>query len=135
MGLSVWLPQLRHNRSAELVPWLIRICSWGSLLVDGTWVLLGPAVSAETVGLEGLSSDCVFDLEADVPLAPLDPNDSRANCASLCLLVDAPYLGVPKMGQPSTTCCSGCLGSHLDEERSEMRYAVRIAGPRESSEC
>jgi len=33
-----------------------------------------------------------------------------------------------------TTWRNGCLGSHHDEERSEMRYAVRIAGPRESSD-
>ena len=28
---------------------------------------------------------------------------------------------------------NGCLGSHTDEERSEMRYVMRIAKPRESS--
>jgi len=33
----------------------------------------------------------------------------------------------------STTFSNGCLGSHHDEERSEMRYVMRIAGPRESS--
>lgn len=32
-----------------------------------------------------------------------------------------------------TTFSNGCLGSHIDEERSEMRYVVRIAIPRESS--
>ena len=32
-----------------------------------------------------------------------------------------------------TTFSNGCLGSHNDEERSEMRYVMRIAGPRESS--
>jgi len=32
-----------------------------------------------------------------------------------------------------TTFSNGCLGSHHDEERSEMRYVMRIAGPRESS--
>ena len=32
-----------------------------------------------------------------------------------------------------TTFSNGCLGSHNDEERSEMRYVVRIARPRESS--
>ena len=32
----------------------------------------------------------------------------------------------------STTFSNGCLGSHNDEERSEMRYVMRIAGPRES---
>ena len=28
---------------------------------------------------------------------------------------------------------NGFLGFHIDEERSEMRYVVRIAEPRESS--
>ena len=32
-----------------------------------------------------------------------------------------------------TTFSDGCLGSHNDEERSEMRYVMRIAKPRESS--
>ena len=32
----------------------------------------------------------------------------------------------------STTFSGGCLGSHNDEERSEMRYVMRIARPRES---
>ena len=32
----------------------------------------------------------------------------------------------------STTFSNGCLGSHNDEERSEMRYVMRIAKPRES---
>lgn len=32
-----------------------------------------------------------------------------------------------------TTFNDGCLGSRNDEERSEMRYVMRIAGPRESS--
>ena len=32
-----------------------------------------------------------------------------------------------------TTFSNGCLGSHNDEERSEMRYVMRIARPRESS--
>jgi hypothetical protein len=32
-----------------------------------------------------------------------------------------------------TTFSNGCLGSHNDEERSEMRYVMRIAIPRESS--
>ena len=32
-----------------------------------------------------------------------------------------------------TTFSNGCLGSHNDEERSEMRYVMRIAKPRESS--
>ena len=32
----------------------------------------------------------------------------------------------------STTFSDGCLGSHNDEERSEMRYVMRIARPRES---
>ena len=31
------------------------------------------------------------------------------------------------------TFSKGCLGSHTDEERREMRYVVRIARPRESS--
>ena len=31
-----------------------------------------------------------------------------------------------------TTFSGGCLGSHNDEERSEMRYVMRIAKPRES---
>ena len=31
-----------------------------------------------------------------------------------------------------TTFSDGCLGSHNDEERSEMRYVMRIARPRES---
>ena len=31
-----------------------------------------------------------------------------------------------------TTFSNGCLGSHNDEERSEMRYVMRIARPRES---
>ena len=34
--------------------------------------------------------------------------------------------------QSSTTFSGGCLGSHNDEERSEMRYVMRIARPRES---
>ena len=32
-----------------------------------------------------------------------------------------------------TTFSNGCLGSHIDEERSEMRYVMRIARLRESS--
>ena len=44
------------------------------------------------------------------------------------------YFSTGLRPEPSTTWCNGCLGSHHDEERSEMRYAVRIAGPRESSE-
>jgi len=32
-----------------------------------------------------------------------------------------------------TTFSNGCLGSHNDEERSEMRYVMRIAKLRESS--
>jgi hypothetical protein len=32
-----------------------------------------------------------------------------------------------------TTFGNGCLGSHNDEERSEMRYVMRIAISRESS--
>ena len=32
-----------------------------------------------------------------------------------------------------TNFSNGCLGSHNDEERSEMRYVLRIAKPRESS--
>jgi len=32
----------------------------------------------------------------------------------------------------NTTFSGGCLGSHNDEERSEMRYVMRIARPRES---
>ena len=35
--------------------------------------------------------------------------------------------------QQFTTFSNGCLGSHNDEERSEMRYVMRIAKPRESS--
>ena len=31
------------------------------------------------------------------------------------------------------TFSNGCLGSHNDEERSEMRYVMRIAEYRESS--
>ena len=31
-----------------------------------------------------------------------------------------------------TTFSNGCLGSHNDEERSEMRYVMRIARSRES---
>ena len=37
------------------------------------------------------------------------------------------------LAKSSTTFSNGCLGSHNDEERSEMRYVMRIAGPRESS--
>ena len=33
----------------------------------------------------------------------------------------------------NTTFSNGCLGSHNDEERSEMRYVMRIARLRESS--
>ena len=33
-------------------------------------------------------------------------------------------------GQTITTCSNVCLVSHNDEERSEIRYAVQIAGPR-----
>ena len=29
----------------------------------------------------------------------------------------------------SNTFSNGCLGSHIDEERSEMRYVMRIAKP------
>ena len=42
---------------------------------------------------------------------------------------DAPR---PDGNQSSTTFSDGCLGSHNDEERSEMRYVMRIARPRES---
>ena len=38
----------------------------------------------------------------------------------------------PDGNQSSTTFSDGCLGSHNDEERSEMRYVMRIARPRES---
>jgi len=34
---------------------------------------------------------------------------------------------------PNTTFSDGCLGSHIDEERSEMRYVMRIAESSESS--
>ena len=40
---------------------------------------------------------------------------------------------MPLVEQFITTFGNGCLGSHNDEERSEMRYVMRIAGPRESS--
>ena len=33
----------------------------------------------------------------------------------------------------NTTFSDGCLGSHIDEERSEMRYVMRIAESSESS--
>ena len=42
-------------------------------------------------------------------------------------------LAMPLVEQFITTFGNGCLGSHNDEERSEMRYVMRIAGPRESS--
>ena len=39
--------------------------------------------------------------------------------------------------QDKEICCKtfsdGCLGSHNDEERSEMRYVLRLAESRESS--
>ena len=38
-----------------------------------------------------------------------------------------------EMRMSFTTFSDGCLGSHNDEERSEMRYVMRIARPRESS--
>jgi hypothetical protein len=38
-----------------------------------------------------------------------------------------------KMNKPKTTPYGGCLGSREDEERSEMRYVMRIAGTSESS--
>ena len=34
-----------------------------------------------------------------------------------------------------TSFSKGCLGSYNDEDRSEMRYVMRIARPRESSNC
>ena len=37
---------------------------------------------------------------------------------------DKIWLGVYKM---KNTFSNGCLGSHIDEERSEMRYVMRIA--------
>ena len=37
-----------------------------------------------------------------------------------------------KKTKSSTTFSGGCLGSHNDEERSEMRYVMRIARPRDS---
>ena len=39
----------------------------------------------------------------------------------------------PSLYLMCTTFSNGCHGSHNDEERSEMRYVMRIAGPRESS--
>jgi hypothetical protein len=33
----------------------------------------------------------------------------------------------------TTPFSNGCLGSHIDEERSELRYVMRIAKPCESS--
>ena len=39
----------------------------------------------------------------------------------------------PRVYQMYTTFSDGCLGSHNDEERSEMRYVMRIVGLRESS--
>jgi hypothetical protein len=44
-------------------------------------------------------------------------------------LCDAPLKPINDI----TTFSNGCLGSHNDEERSEMRYVMRIARPRESS--
>ena len=38
-----------------------------------------------------------------------------------------------KQPNGNTTFSNGCLGSHNDEERSEMRYVMRIAKPCESS--
>ena len=40
---------------------------------------------------------------------------------------------LPSLYLMCTTFSNGCHGSHNDEERSEMRYVMRIAGPRESS--
>jgi hypothetical protein len=34
--------------------------------------------------------------------------------------------------KPKTTFSSGCLGSHIDEERCELRYVMRIAQLSES---
>jgi len=42
-------------------------------------------------------------------------------------------LGFNNQTRKMTTPYGGCLGSHEDEERSEMRYVVRIAGTSESS--
>jgi hypothetical protein len=38
-----------------------------------------------------------------------------------------------KKRNSNTTFSDGCLGSHIDEERSEMRYVMRIAESSESS--
>ena len=49
--------------------------------------------------------------------------------------VGGPLVGTPPDNKPNTyltTFSGGCLGSHNDEERSEMRYVMRIARPRES---
>ena len=42
---------------------------------------------------------------------------TKDNCASIC-----------RQTNPNTF-SNGCLGSYIDEERSEMRYVMRIAKP------
>jgi hypothetical protein len=41
--------------------------------------------------------------------------------------------GQPTLVEVTTPFSNGCLGSHIDEERSELRYVLRIAKPCESS--
>ena len=62
------------------------------------------------------------------------PNENVTRIQTVCdnvhLLTEKP---LSTTVQSITTFSNGCLGSHNDEERSEMRYVMRIAGPRESS--
>ena len=39
------------------------------------------------------------------------------------------HVGMRDKTNEQNTFSNGCLGSHIDEERSEMRYVMRIAKP------
>ena len=56
--------------------------------------------------------------------------DIHINCS---LSYDFEKSRIEALAKSITTFSNGCLGSHNDEERSEMRYVMRIAELRESS--
>ena len=52
----------------------------------------------------------------------------------ICDISEACFIGTPvNLKNETNTFSNGCLGSHNDEERSEMRYVMRIAKSSESS--
>ena len=65
-------------------------------------------------------------------LKPSGAARSRVDSNLLLIWNDSTRLHFFELIEWHTTFSDGCLGSHNDEERSEMRYVMRIARPRES---